>query len=185
MSALNFDAAKPEFEKIVTHLRGELATLRGTRATPALVDEIPVEAYGARQALKTLASMSVPDPRTLVIEPWDKTVLKDIERAIQAAGKGLNPVNEGNLLRIVLPPLTEETRRELAKIVSKRLEEARSGVRNVREKLRAQILEAEKKKEIVEDETFRQLEKLEEIVGKYNGELQKVGEAKEKEIMTV
>lgn len=181
----NLEASKPEFAKGITHLKSELSSLRGTRATPALIDELQVEAYGARQPLKALASISVPDPRTLIVEPWDKAVVKDIERAIQASGKGLNPVNEGQVLRIVLPPLTEESRRELVKIVQKRVEEARTKVRAVREDFRERIMKAEKNKEMSEDEKFRQLEKLDEIAGEYNEQIKKIWEAKEKEIMTV
>jgi len=182
---LNLEASKPEFEKAFEHLRAELATLRGTRATPALVDEIQIEAYGARQPLKALASISVPDPRTLAIEPWDKSIIKDIERGIVGSGKGLNPVNEGSILRVVLPPLTEETRKELVKIAHKRLEEARTGVRSVREKFRDQIMAAEKNKELSEDEKFKQLKALDDLAGEYNNKLKGIGENKEKEIMTV
>lgn len=182
---INLDASKPEFEKAVEHLRAELGGLRGTRANPALVDEIQVEAYGARQPLKALASISVPDPRTLVVEPWDKSIIKDLEKGIVGSGKGLNPVNEGNLLRIVLPPLTEESRRELVKIVHDKLEDARRRVRMVRDNLRQSIQSAEKNKEISEDEKFKQLKKLDELVGEYNEKVKGMGEGKEKEIMQI
>lgn len=182
---VNLDTSKQEFEKIFEHLRTELASLRGTRATPALIDEIQIEAYGARQPLKALASISVPDPRTLRIEPWDKSIVKDIERGIAGSGKGLNPVSEGNILRIALPPLTEESRKELVKIVHDKLEEARRRVRTARDALRQSIQAAEKKKEISEDDKFKQLKKLDELVGDYNEKIKGIGEAKEKEIMTV
>lgn len=182
---INLDSQKPEFEKVITHLRGELGALRGTRATPALVEHILVEAYGIKQPLKVLAAISVADPKTLTIEPWDKSIAKDIEKGIQLANVGVNPVNEGQLIRMVLPPLTEESRRELVKIVHSRLEESRGAVRTIREKLRQQILEAHKKKELSEDEKFRQLEKLDKMVADYNEQVKKIGEGKEKEIMTV
>src|SRR3989339_2030148 len=157
---LNLESSKPDFEKIVSYLRSELGALRGTRATPALVEGVQVDVYGGRQPLKALSSISVLDPKTLVVEPWDKSVIKEIERAIHLANVGVNPVNEGQLLRIVLPPLTEESRKELVKIVRNKTEEVRDRVRTLREKLRQMVLESEKKKEIGEDEKFRQLEKL-------------------------
>lgn len=182
---VNLEQHKPEFEKVVAHLRAELGALRGTRATPALVEHIVVEAYGMKQPLKALASIAVADPKTLTIEPWDKAIMKDVEKAIQLGNLGVNPVNEGKLIRMVLPPLTEESRKELAKIVHGRLEDTRGGIRTIREKIRQQILDAEKKKELSEDDKFRQLEKLDKMVTEYNEEVKKIGEAKEKEIMTV
>lgn len=182
---INLENSKPEFEKAITHLRSELGALRGTRATPALVENIKVEAYGAIQALNTLSSIAVGDPRTLVIEPWDKSIIKDLERGIQLAGSGLSVANEGGRLRVMLPPLTEESRKELVKLVHDRLETARQSVRTLREKLRQQIIEAERKKEIGEDEKYKQLERLDKMVGEYNDQIKKIGEGKEKEIMTV
>lgn len=181
----NLDSSKPDFDKVVEHLKAELGSLRGTRATPALVDDLMVEVYGAQQPIKALASISVTDPKTLTIEPWDKSIIKDIERAIQGSNKGLNPVNEGKLLRIVFPPLTEESRKELVKIVHTRLEESRNAIKSVREKLRQMIMDEEKNKKISEDEKFRQLEKLDKITVEYNDKLKSLGEHKEKEIMTV
>lgn len=182
---VNLEASKQEFEKAVERLRAELGSLRGTRATPALIDELQVEAYGARQPLKALASISVPDSKTLVIEPWDKSIIKDIEKGIVSSNTGLNPVNEGNMLRLVLPPLTEESRRELVKIVHDKMEDARRRVRTARDELRQAIQGAEKKKEISEDEKFKQLKKLDELVGEYNEKVKKTGEGKEKEIMQI
>lgn len=182
---INLDTSKPEFEKVIIHLKGELGALRGNRATPALVEHVVVEAYGMKQPLKALAAISVVDAKTLTIEPWDKSVMKDIEKGIQLANVGVNPVNEGQLIRMILPPFTEENKKELVKIVHTRLEDARAGVRTIREKLRQQVIEEEKKKAIGEDEKYKQLEKLEKMVGEYNEQLKKIGEAKEKEIMTV
>lgn len=182
---MNIDSHKPEFEKIIEHLRSELGALRTSRATPALVENIQVEAYGARQPLKALASLSAPDSRTLLIEPWDKTIVKEIEKAIFAAQTGLNPVNDGSFLRIVLTPMTEESRKELNKILSGKLEEKRVAVRSLRDKIRNVILNAEKNKEISEDERYESQKKLDDLSGEYNEQIKKIGEAKEKEIMTV
>ncbi len=182
---INLDTSKSEFEKVITHLKGELGALRGNRATPALVEHVTVEVYGMKQSLKALAAISVVDAKTLTIEPWDKSIMKEIEKGIQLANVGVNPVNEGQIIRMVLPPFTEENKKELVKIVHTRLEDARGGVRTIREKLRQQVIEEEKKKAIGEDEKYKQLEKLEKMVGEYNEQLKKIGEAKEKEIMTV
>ena len=182
---INLENSKPDFEKVVTHLKNELQALRGTRATPALLEHVLVEAYGSSQPLKALAAISVLDPKTLTVEPWDKAVLKDIEKAILTAQVGVNPVNEGQRLRVALPPLTEESRKELVKIVHDKLETARQSVRTIREKLRQQIIEVEKKKEIGEDEKYKQLERLDKMAAEHNEQIKKIGEGKEKEIMTV
>ena len=182
---INLDASKSEFEKVIVHLKSELAALRGTRATPALLEHVMVESYGMKQSLKALAAIAVADPKTLTIEPWDKGLMKEIERGIQMANIGVSAVNDGKLLRVVLPQLTEESRRDLVKIVHGKLEEARGGVRTLREKLRQQIMDAEKKKEMSEDDKFRHLEKLDKMVAEYNEQIKKIGESKEKEIMTV
>lgn len=182
---INIENSKQDFEKVIIHLKDGLGSLRGTRATPAIVENVIVEAYGAKQPLKALAAIAVSDPKTLVIEPWDKSIIKDIEKAIQTAGIGVNPVNEGPLIRIALPPLTEESRKELVKIVRTRQEDARGAVKGIREKLRQTIIGEEKNKKISEDEKFRQLEKLDKIVGEYNDKIKGLGESKEKEIMTV
>ena len=121
----------------------------------------------------------------MVVEPWDKSIIKEMEKAIGAAGTNLNPVNDGNVLRIVLPPLNEESRKQLVKLLSSKVEEARVAVRGVREKARAAIQAAEKAKEVNEDERYRLQEKLDVIVGEYNERIKKLGEDKEKEVMTV
>ncbi|MDO8505246.1 MAG: ribosome recycling factor [bacterium] len=182
---INLETSKTEFEKAITHLRSELGALRGNRATPALVEHILVEAYEMKQPLKALAAISVVDAKTLTIEPWDKSIMKDIEKGIQLANVGVNPVNEGTIIRMVLPPFTEENKKELVKIVHTRLEDARGAVRTIREKLRQQVVDEEKNKETSEDEKYKQLEKLDKMVAEYNEQMKKIGEAKEKEIMTV
>lgn len=182
---VNIETHKPEFEKVIAHLKGELGALRGTRATPALLEHVMVEAYGSSQSLKALAAISVLDPKTLSVEPWDKSVFRDIEKAIQVANLGVGSAVDGQRIRVTLPPLTEETRRELVKIIHDKLETARQTVRTLREKLRQQIIDAERKKEIGEDEKYKQLEKLDKMAADFNDQIKKIGEAKEKEIMTV
>lgn len=173
------------FEKPITFLHSELSVLRTGRATPALVEHIHVEAYGSRQELMTLASISTPDARSIVIEPWDKSVLKDIERGIEEAGIGLNPTVQGTLIRIVLPVLTEETRKNLIKIMNEKVEEARVGIRGVREEVKGIILQAEKDKEIPEDEKYKLLEDLDKYAAIFNDKIKKIAEDKETEVMTM
>lgn len=182
---MNIEIHKPEFDKIIERTKTELGTLRTSRATPALVENVQVEVYGARQSLKSLASLNVPDPRTLVIDPWDKSVIKEIEKAIAASGSGLNPVNEGKNLRIVLPSMTEESRKELVRLLSVKLEEGKTAIRSLRDKIRGNILDAEKNKEISEDDKYDLQEKLDKLTGEYNDKIKQMGEAKEQEIMTV
>lgn len=182
---IELEKFKPEFEKIIEHLNNDLASLRTSRATPALVENIMVEAYGGVQPLKALASLTTPDPKTLIIEPWDKSIIKEIEKAILASKSGLNPVNEGNILRIVLPPMTEETRQELVKLVGSKVEVSRGALRSLREKIKNLILESERKKEISQDMRYRLQEKLEELVSQYNKKIEELEERKKKEILTI
>ena len=176
---------KPEFQKAIDHFHHELSALRTGRANPMLVDGVTVEAYGTMMPLKSVASIAVPDPRTLQIEPWDKALLKAVEKGVLAANIGLNPIVDATVVRIAMPQLTEENRRELVKIMHKRLEDARVAIRGVREKVRNAILDAEKAKTISEDERYRLQEELEKMTAHYTDEIKTVGEEKEKEIMTV
>jgi ribosome recycling factor len=176
---------KEDFENVLEHLRGELTSLRTGRANPALVDNVMVEAYDAMMNLKGVASISVPDSRTIQIDPWDKSLLKAIEKGIIVANIGLHPVIDGVSVRLNMPQLTEENRKELVKIMQKRLEEAKVAVRSVREKMRNGILEQEKEKTISEDERFRLQEELEKVTASYVEKIKEIGEEKEKEIMTV
>ncbi len=181
----NISDYKPEFQKSIDFLKKELSQFRTGRATPALVDDIKVEAYGSQMELKGVASIQVSDPKTLAIEPWDKNLLKEIEKAITAANIGINPVNDGKVIRLVMPKLTEETRKDLIKIMAKKLEEARVGIRRARDEVKEKIIAAEKEKKIAEDERFRSQDALDKLSAEFNEVIKKMGEDKEKEIMTV
>lgn len=185
MPADYISAHNGEFQDSIDFLKLDLSSLRTGRATPALVENVMVEAYGARTALIGLASISTPDSRTLVIEPWDKGILKDIEKGIQEAKLGLNPVVQGKLVRITLPSLTEESRKELIKVMGEKLEQARIAVRGVRDAVKTEVLKAEKDKEISEDDKYRLLEQLDKTAAGWNDKIKKIGEDKEKEIMTI
>jgi ribosome recycling factor len=176
---------KKDFVAVIDFLRQDIATLRTGRATSAMVENIFVEAYGTRQALKGVASIMVSDPKTLVLEPWDKSLLGAVEKGVRDSGLGINPVNDGKIIRLSLPELTSERRQELVKILHQKLEQARVSLRKVREDIRELIATEEKNKAIGEDEKFRLQEDLEKMVKDFNEEIKKVGEQKEAEITTV
>lgn len=179
------EQAKPEFEQVIEHLGKELHNLRSGRASASMVEELPVDAYGSTMELKAMASITVPDAKTIQIEPWDKNVVKDIEKAIQASSLGLNPNVAGTTIRLIMPPMTEENRKNFVKIVNQKAEQARISIRNVREGVRETIDKDEKAKAIGEDEKFRLQEQLEKIVGEYNAKIEKTASEKENEIMTI
>ncbi len=179
------DSHKKEFDQAVDHLKDELITLRVGRANPIMVENIPVEAYGARTPLKQIASITVPSARLIVIQPWDKSTIKEVEKAIIKADIGINPVNEGQQIRLVIPQLTEESRKELVKSVGERVEKSRVAIRQIRDKIKEEIIKKEKEKQISEDSRFTSLKKLDELVKDYNDQIKVIGERKEAEIMEI
>ncbi len=179
------DEYRPEFEHVLEFLKSDLSSLRTGRANAALVEDIPVEAYGSMMNVKGVASVLVPDAKTIMIEPWDKALTKEIEKAIRQAPIGVNPVVDGTRVRVTLPPLTEEGRRELTKIVGKKAEEAHIGLRAVREKIKDELTRLEKAKEISEDDRFRLQEALEAAVKLWNDRVRDMEAEKEQEIMTI
>lgn len=173
------------FDKVVENLKFELSKLRTGRANPLMVEDIKVDYYGAPTPVKGLGSISVPEPRQLMIQPWDKNALAPMEKAIRDSGLGLNPTNEGDKLRITIPELTEERRKELTKIVGKIAEEARIKIRNLREEMHKEIKQQEEAGKISEDDRFRKQEELQKTVEDFNAQIKTLAETKEKEIMTV
>ncbi len=169
----------------IQSLTDDLASIRTGRANPALVEKLPVEYYGTPTPLMQLASISVPEPRSLMIKPFDAGSIKDIEKAIRASELGLNPNSDGKVIHLNLPPLNEERRRELVKHMHHRLEEARIAVRNIRRDLHNDIRDYEKEKLITEDELKRGEEDLQKLTDKYVEEIARHGQHKEKEIMEV
>jgi ribosome recycling factor len=164
-------------------LRRDLATLRTGRASTGIVEHLQVEAYGAPMPLNQLASLSVPEARLITIQPWDKQNLAQIERAILQANLGLNPSNDGTILRIPIPALTEERRKELVKMVHQRVEEGRVSLRNARRDSIDQVRSQEKKKEVSEDERRRAEDRLQKLTDDYTNKINELGQAKEKELM--
>ncbi len=179
------EEAKNEFAKAIDHLKAEYTKLQLGRATSSLVEDVKVEAYGTTQPLKALANISIPDPKTIQIQPWDKGVLNQIEVGIQNAGLNLNPVNDGNFIRINIPPLTEERRSELTKHVHKLAEDARISIRNARQTAHEAFKKLEADKEISEDEMHNANKMLQDEVDKANNEIEELAKQKEQDIMTV
>jgi ribosome recycling factor len=166
-------------------LHDDLAAIRTGRASPALVEKLPVEYYGTPTPLQQLASIGVPEPRTLMIKPFDATTLKAIEKAIQSSDLGLNPNNDGKVIHLNLPPLTEERRRDLVKRVHHRLEESRIAIRNIRRDAHNDMRDFEKEKLISEDDLERGEEDLQKLTDKFIEEITQHGKTKEAEIMEV
>lgn len=179
------DLARPDFENVMTHLEKELSNIRSGRANASIVDDVKVEAYGSTMSVKGLASISVPDAKTIQIEPWDKGVVKDIEKALMAANLGMTPSVAGSTIRLNMPPMTEENRKDQVKLVHQKGEQARIGIRSVREQAREIILKQEKDKIIGEDERFRLMDVLEKEVGEYNKKIDAGITEKEEEVMTI
>lgn len=177
--------AEAEFKKTIEHLKGEYARLQIGRANPSLVENLHIEAYGTKQPLKGLASISVPDPKTLQIQPWDRGVLGAVEKAIQEAGLGLNPINDGRVIRLPMPPLTEERRKELAKVVKQMAENAKISIRNARSVAHGAFKTMEEAKEITEDDRRLGEKHLQEKVDSANKEVEEMMKRKEGEVMTV
>jgi ribosome recycling factor len=176
---------KGHFDKAIDHLNGEISSLRTGRATPAILDGVNVEAYDTMQDIKSLASISVADAKTINVQPWDKSILQNIETAIRNSDLGLSPVNDGEMIRLMLPDLTSERRTELVKVLSKKLEEARIAIRKMREDVRNQVDKAEKVKEIGEDDKYGLHDDLEKMVKEYNEKIRQIGDDKETEILKV
>ena len=164
-------------------LRRDLAALRTGRASTAIVEHLQVEAYGTPMPLNQLASLSVPEARLITIQPWDKQNLAQIERAILQANLGLNPINDGTILRIPIPALTEERRKDLVKMVHQRVEEGRVSLRNARRESIDQVRSQEKSKEVSEDERRRAEDRLQKLTDDYTNKINDLGRAKEKELM--
>lgn len=177
--------AEEKMRASVAGLRKELATVRTGRASPALIEHIRVDYAGVPTPLNQMASISVPDARLLVIQPWDKSSVNNIEKAILKSDLGLNPTTSGDLIRISIPPLSEERRQELIRVVRKRVEERRIVVRNLRHEAMDELKIMEKDKEISQDEHKRALTQLQKLTDSFMIEMEQIGRDKERELMEV
>ncbi|MCP4725492.1 MAG: ribosome recycling factor [bacterium] len=171
--------------KAVDVLRDELLHIRTGKATTALLDGIKVDAYGQMMPLNQLATIGVPDPRLITVQPWDKSQVNTIEKAILASDLGFNPANDGTMIRIAIPQLTEERRKELVKVVHKIGEDSKISVRNIRRDANDKLKKLEKDKEIMEDELYKSLEEIQKLTDKCTEQIDKVVDAKDQEIMQV
>jgi ribosome recycling factor len=176
---------KVRMEEVIEATKKAFAAIRTGRANPALLDRIVVSYYGTPTPLNQMASISVPEPRLLVVTPWDKTAIKDVEKAILASDLGLVPSNDGTVIRIAIPTLTEERRKELVRVVRKDAEDYRVAVRNIRRDLNDDLKKMEKDGDISEDTLHRVLEKVQELTNDFIKQIDELLEAKEKEIMEI
>lgn len=176
---------KSALDTAFEHLEKEASKLRTGRANPGLVDSLMIDCYGVPTPIKQIASVSVPEARQLLIQPWDRSHLQAIEKAITMANIGATLSNDGIATRLTFPPMTEENRRDLVKVLSQKAEEARVGVRNVREDIWKEILKLEKSGDITEDEKFAGKDELQEVIDAYNKKIEDLRKKKEQEIMTV
>ncbi|MCE3260785.1 MAG: ribosome-recycling factor [Bacteroidetes bacterium] len=178
------DHAKDAMDKAINHLEAELTKIRAGKANPAMLENIQVDYYGSRVPLSQTASVNTQDSRTLLVQPWEKSMLTPIEKAIQAANIGLNPQNDGVVIRIMVPPLTEERRKELVKTAKAAGEEAKVGIRNIRKDAMENVKKLQKNG-LPEDEAKGSEQKIQQLTDQYVQKTDKHIEQKEKEILTV
>jgi len=178
-------ACEERMNKGMEALKKELSTIRAGKATPALLDNIRVDYYGTPTPLKQVASVSAPEPRLLVVQPWDKGILAAISRAIQTSDLGLNPQDDGQFLKIPIPPLNEERRRDLVKLAHKLAEEGRVAVRNARRDANVELKKAQKDGELPEDDARRQVDLVQKMHDKFITQIEDLLKKKEAEVMEV
>ena len=177
--------SQDRMKKAVEALQRELASIRTGRARPSLVDHVKVDYYGSTLPLNQVATVAAPEARLLTIQPWDRQALSAIEKAIQKSDLGLTPSNDGHLIRLAIPPLTEERRRELARVVHKKVEEGRVAVRNVRRDSLEHLRRLQKDEHVPEDEEHRAQERLQKLTDRFIGEVDRLGQEKEAELLEV
>ncbi|MEK7583263.1 MAG: ribosome recycling factor [Patescibacteria group bacterium] len=179
-----FTKHKSDFDHIIDFYKSDIASIRTGRATPALAEDIIVDAYGQKMHIKELASLATPEPRTLVIQPWDKGTLEPISAAIRKSDIGLNPVVDGEIIRLSIPSLTEERRKDFIKMLKAKSEESKVKIRRLREEMWEKIQTMAQDGEIREDEKFRGREDLQKIVDEHNRKIEELEKKKEGELMT-
>lgn len=178
-------AVDGKMQKTIEALKRELNAIRTGRATPALVEYIKVDAYGVSTPLNQIATISAPEAKLLVIQPWDRNTLASIQKAILQSDLGLNPINDGTTIRLVIPPSTEERRKELVKVVRRRVEEARVAIRNLRREAMEELRGLEGEKKVSQDENRRALDRLQKLTDSFIVKANEVGQDKEAEIIEI
>ncbi|MGE5416629.1 MAG: ribosome recycling factor [Acidobacteriota bacterium] len=179
------EESESKMKKTIELLAKDFAGMRAGRANPAMLDRVMVDYYGSPTPINQLGNIGVPEPRLLVIQPWDKTSIADIEKAIMKSDLGITPSNDGNVIRIAIPSLTEERRKELVKVVRKRAEEAKVAVRNVRRDANDELKKLEKDGKIAEDESKTRQDEVQKMTDNNTKEIDKLAQGKEKELMEV
>ena len=182
---LLLDDARDQMDKSIEHLRSELNSIRAGRATPAMLQGVRVDYYGSQTPLQQLASVAAPQPDLLVVQPYDRSALQAIEKGIMTANMGLNPSNDGSIVRVPVPPLSEERRRDLVKTARTRGEEAKIAIRNIRRHVKDEIKKVQEEENLSEDMLYEGEERLQTITDDYIARVDKLLEKKEGEVMTV
>lgn len=177
--------AEGRMTKTLDNLQRELAGIRTGRASPGLIERLEVDYYGTPTPLNQVAGISAPEPRLLVVQPWDRSAMSAIEKAIRSSDLGLNPTNDGQVIRIAIPPLTEERRKALVRVVRQKVEESRVAIRNIRRDALAQVKEMLQEKLIGEDDERRAEQQVQELTNRYINEADKIGKNKEVEVLEV
>ena len=183
--SVNFDEFSKKMDKTLVHLAEEFDAVRAGRANPKVLDRITVEYYGSETALNGVATISSPDARTLVIQPWDTSLLKEIQKAILSSELGINPQNDGKVIRLIFPQLTEERRKELTKQVKKYAEDAKVAMRNIRRDGMDYVKKLKKNNEITEDDQKKAEKDLQDMLDKFTKKVDEATAAKEKELMAI
>jgi len=173
---------RPELDKVIAFLDRELQKIRTGRASPSLVEDIVAECFGQKFPLKQLSAISIPEPKQILIQPWDKSYIEGIVKALEQTGIGANPIVDKDAIRISLPPLSEDYRKDLLRLISEKEEQARQTIRRWREEAWDEIQERFREGKIREDDKFRAKDELQELVDEYNEKIEKIGERKKKEI---
>jgi ribosome recycling factor len=176
---------KPKMQEAIEYFKNELKTIRTGRATPSLVEKIEVEYYGSKTPLVQVAAITTPDPKTILIQPWDKSILAEIEKAISSSDLGTSPVNDGNSICIKMPSLTEESREKLVGLIKEQEEKAKVSLRNIRHEDWNQIKKLKKKDQISEDDVYYAKDELDKIVSQFEEEVSNLGKNKQEEIRKI
>lgn len=177
--------AKSHMEKAVDAMRREFSAVRTGKASPALLDVVRVDAYGSKMPIQQVASVNAPEPRMLIVQPWDKSLLKTIEKAIQEAELGLNPSNDGNVIRVPIPALTEERRKDMVKMLNRLAEEGRVAVRHARQEANKELKRMQQAHEVSEDDARRQMDEIQKLTDTFIARIDDLLKAKEQEVMEV
>ncbi len=182
---LSVNEARTHMEKAVEAMRREFTSVRTGKATPALLDTVRVDAYGSKMPINQVGTVSAPEPRLLVVQPWDKGLLKAIETGITNADLGLNPSNDGNIIRVPIPQLTEERRKDMVKLLHKLAEEGRVAIRHARQEANKELKKKQGDHDISEDDAHRQMEQVQKLTDEYIAKIDQLLKSKEQEVMEV